>query len=246
MKLPDHIQSGEAFLALVHDLPDLYVFAKDPEGRFLLCNPALLKALGLHNESDIIGRTDYDLFDRSLAHRYRAEDREVLRSSQAVRNRVWFVPAPDGHLRWFVSSKYPMLDRNGGVVGVIGAMRDVEKSGQVLGPYQEMAPVLTHISQHYAKTLTVSQLAGLVHRSVSQFERRFKALFGIGPMRYLTRVRLEQAARLLTETQDPIAIIALDCGFYDHSHFSKCFRKAYGQTPRAFRRAANVAERGLL
>lgn len=236
MKLPTDIRAIDAFLAIVRDLPDLYVFAKDRAGRFLLCNPALLKAIGLSSEGEILGRTDFDFFERGLAARYRQEDAKVMRSGEPVTNQVWFVPGPGGVLRWYVSSKYPLLGEDGEVAGVIGAMRDVSKTGQVLGPYQEMEPVLKEMSRRFAKSLTVAELAGLVHLSVSQFERRFKALFGLSPMQYLKRVRLDNAARMLTETAQAIAIIALDCGFYDHSHFGKAFRQAFGQSPREFRR----------
>lgn len=245
MQFPANIQSTDAFLAIVQDLPDLYVFAKDLKGRFLLCNPAMLRALGLRRESEILGQTDYDFFDRSLANRYRVEDQEVMQSGEAVTNRVWFVPGRDGHLRWFVSSKYPLKAVDGSVAGIIGAMRNVSETGQILGPYQAMEPVLTHMTLNYAKALTVRDLAARVHLSVSQFERRFKELFFVSPMRYLNRIRLEHAARQLTATGAPIAIIALDCGFYDHSHFSKRFRATYGQSPRQFRRDANVAGRGV-
>ena len=105
------------------------------------------------------------------------------------------------------------------VAGVIGAMRDVSKTGQVLGPYQEMEPVLKEMSRRFAKSLTVAELAGLVHLSVSQFERRFKALFGLSPMQYLKRVRLDNAARMLTETAQAIAIIALDCSVVNLNQF---------------------------
>jgi PAS domain S-box-containing protein len=245
MQLPDHIESAEAFLAIVRDLPDLYVFAKDVSGRFLLCNPALVKALGLQRESELLGRTDYDFFERNLANRYRVEDQEVMKSGQPVTNRVWFVPGRDGHLHWYVSSKYPLHASDGSVAGIMGAMRDVSKTGQVLGPYQAMEPVLNHINAKFADPLTVAELAGLVHLSVSQFERRFKQLFFVSPMKYLNRVRLEHAARLLTESTAAIAMIALDCGFYDHSHFTKRFRTVYGQPPSQYRREASSSARGV-
>jgi PAS domain S-box-containing protein len=245
MKLPDDIQTADAFLAIMRDLPDLYVFAKDGDGRFLLCNPALVKALGLSRENEILGKTDYDFFDRSLANRYRVEDQEVMQSAQAVTNPVWFVPGQDGHLRWYLASKYPLRKSDGSVAGIIGAMRDVSKTGLLLGPYQAMEPALTHMNTHFARALTVADLSGLVHLSVSQFERRFKQLFFATPMQYLNRLRLEQAARRLIESDAPIAIIALDCGFYDHSHFSKRFRSNYGESPRDFRRRQNVTGRGI-
>ena len=53
---------------------DLYVFSKDLEGKFTFFNNKLLSRLGVRSERDILGKTDYDFFDKKLADEYRAED----------------------------------------------------------------------------------------------------------------------------------------------------------------------------
>ncbi len=73
--------------------------------------------------------------------------------------------------------------------------------------------------------------------SKSTFKRTFTRLFEVSPGQYLLRVRLNAARRLLETTDKLISDIALECGFYDQSHFSRLFQRARGLTPGAYRRA---------
>lgn len=75
----------------------------------------------------------------------------------------------------------------------------------------------------------------MVHLSVSQFERRFRKVFQTSPLKHIMRVRIRAASVRLTTTNDTIAAIALDCGFYDHSHFTRNFRKVMGTSPKDYR-----------
>lgn len=231
--------------ALFNYLPETYFFGKDEEGRFVFANPALLEALGLNDERQILGRSDYDFFDPVLAERYREEDRLVMTTGEPLSDRVWLVPNRDGTLHWYVSSKQPLFDRDGAVIGIVGVMRDFDRAGSAVGPYQRISPVLAHVQSHYRESIEVKDLAGLIGVSVSTLERTFRDLFGITPLAYLTRVRLHAARRLLLETDLSINEIALETGFYDQSHFTKRFRSHFDRTPSAFRRErAAIRNRG--
>lgn len=68
------------------------------------------------------------------------------------------------------------------------------------------------------------------------FSRVFKESMGLSPINYIVRQRIERAKKLLTETDLPIADVALQSGFSCQSHFTTFFRKLVGLTPRSFRR----------
>lgn len=197
-------------------------------------NNALKKVLG-KTDSQIIGRSDDDFFSPELADSYRAEDREVMAGGKTITDRVWLVPDARGALNWFVSTKTPLKDRKGKAIGVAGAMQDVQKTGAVLGPYEQMSEVVKYVAEHYAQKVTVDQLAQLAHLSTSQFTRQFNRLFQMTPARYLTRIRINAACSLLTRTDLDLASIADRCGFHDASHFVKQFKKQMGQTPGEYR-----------
>jgi len=227
----------QVFVRLFDHLPAVYLFIKDAAGRFMYLNRAMSELMGI-DALAVVGQTDDAFFPPELADQYRAEDREVMAGRRTIPDRVWLVPDSTGTLRWFVSTKTPLLDRAGEAIGIAGAMQDVERSGAILGPYQQMSEVVRYVSDRYAEKITVDQLADLAHLSASQFTRRFRALFQMTPARYITRVRINAASRLLRHTDWGLTRIARETGFHDASHFVKQFKSVTGATPQKFRRAA--------
>lgn len=92
---------------------------------------------------------------------------------------------------------------------------------------------LTHGSASRCRWKDLASAAGL---SVSQFARRFKARTGSPPHRYLVRLRVDQAARLLRAGTMPIAQVAAACGFSHREHLTRVLRSHLGTTPAALRR----------
>ncbi|KAA5838270.1 helix-turn-helix transcriptional regulator [Saccharopolyspora hirsuta] len=85
--------------------------------------------------------------------------------------------------------------------------------------------------------LPLADLAAVAGLSVSQFARRFKARTGMPPHRYLVRLRLEQACRLLRTSAQPIAEIAVASGFSHQEHLTRVMRARLGTTPAEVRRS---------
>jgi len=230
------IDPSNPLLELFEHLPDVYFFLKTADSEFVRVNRAMYRKLLLDSDEPMIGKTDRDFYPRELAERYIAEDQRVMRSRKPLLNQVWLVPTAEGQLRWYISSKMPVFDRKGKVIGIVGAMRDYERAGAVLEPYQEMNGVIQYVDEHYADRITTDDLAHVVHLSVSQFERRFKKLFQMTPMMYVERVRINVACEKLVKTHEPIAAIAQACGYFDQSYFTRRFRRVMRTTPSRYRR----------
>lgn len=109
---------------------------------------------------------------------------------------------------------------------------DGESEG--LPPYH-LKKVKAFIEEHLDENLTLSELAGVVNISKYYFSRLFKQSVGVSPYRYLMQQRIEEAKRLLSQTDWPIAQIALRTGFGSQSHLSKTFKKFTGISPSAYR-----------
>lgn len=240
----DKLTSPDQLLDLLNYLPASYFFAKDLEGRFVHVNQALIEVLGLKNESEVIGKTDHDLFPQEVADQYRREDKAVIESGRPHNEHVCAVPNSSGILRWYVETKIPLIDASGKTFGVAGIMYDLEKAGAMLEPYERLNAAITHMTNHYAEKITVEQLAGLSHLSVSQFKRVFKQLFHITPSLYVRRVRINAACVLLRETAHSIEAIAEQTGHYDASHFARQFRAQMHMSPGEFREqnSSSIAE----
>lgn len=218
-------------------LPEVYFYVKDSESRFVAANEPVYSMCGLTSEEQMIGRTDFDFFPRHLADRYVNEDRQVMQNRTALPNQVWLVPNHVGQLKWFISTKIPLIGTDQQAIGLAGTMRDFERAESVVQPYQELEEVLAYVLNNFAEKIEVRKLAALVHLSVSQFDRKFKSLFQMTPQQYILRVRINAACQALTSGNETVAQIALRTGFYDQSYFTKQFRKHMGMTPLAYRKA---------
>lgn len=110
--------------ALMDNLPDpLYV--KDREGRYVSVNAAKLRALGTASLHDVLGKTALDYFPLPAAREYHEEDLELMQRGIAKRNVLHDVMTPDGQQFSELSSKAPLRDASGAVVGLVGISRDV-------------------------------------------------------------------------------------------------------------------------
>ncbi|MGC1272166.1 MAG: AraC family transcriptional regulator [Planctomycetaceae bacterium] len=228
---------------LFESLPEVCFYAKDADNRLVKANQALIRLRGATSERELIGKSDFDLHPRHLAERYVAEDRRVMGLRRPLPNQVWLIPGEMGGMTWYLSSKTPLFGRDGRAIGVAGMFRDLRKFETEYRPYQAMDAVLRRVLENYSQPIAIPDLAASVGLSVSQFDRRFKALFGMTPREYVLRVRVDAAIHLLVTTDLSVARIALDCGFYDQSSFGKQFRKRTGVTPAEYRRRYVMSDR---
>jgi AraC-like DNA-binding protein len=99
-----------------------------------------------------------------------------------------------------------------------------------------IGPALALIHERPEEAWTVEMLAAKVGLSRSPFTVRFTRLVGESPQAYITRVRMQRAARLLREHDASLGQIALKVGYESESSFSKAFKRQYQKTPGQFRR----------
>jgi AraC family transcriptional regulator len=102
---------------------------------------------------------------------------------------------------------------------------------------RELAEVRDLMASRLAEPLPLADLAAVTGLSVSQFTRRFKAATGQTPHRFLVRLRVDAAGRLLRAGDLPIAEVAVNCGFSHQEHLTRVMRAQLGTTPAALRRA---------
>ena len=125
---------------LLHTLLDNvreYVFVKDTKGRYLLSNRANLDILRAATLEEIVGKTDYDIFPSELAAQYRADDEAVIEMGEPLINREESILGPDGKLRWHLTTKVPLRNDEGEIVGLLGLSRDITRRKQTLTSLQE-------------------------------------------------------------------------------------------------------------
>ena len=92
-----------------------------------------------------------------------------------------------------------------------------------------------YVDQHYGEDLSLSEMAAKFYISRHQISRLFKQVVGMNYLDYVLSVRMKEAARRLTFTDERLYEIAQAVGFDEPSYFSNVFKKTYGLSPRAYR-----------
>jgi AraC-like DNA-binding protein len=227
---------AQSVMALFDSLPNTAFYAKDFQSRFIRMNQLCLDINGASREEEVLGKTDRDFSPPVMAEAYLAEDRRVMDQEKPVIGQVWLV----FHLRrlphWYVSTKVPLFDPRGRVIGLAGAMYGITEPDERARYFRELYPVITHIEEHFAERISMARMAALAGLSSTHFNRRFQQLLRMTPMTYLHTVRVQSARRLLSSTQQPLADIAAETGYTDQSHFTRSFRQTTGMTPAEYRK----------
>jgi len=147
----------ERFLVdtLMEYVPD-FIYFKDAESRFLRINRAMTRWLRLGDPAEAVGKTDSDLFTPEHAAQARKDEQEIIRTGRPVLNQEEKETWPDRRVTWVSTTKMPLRDAAGRVIGTFGLSRDIterkaaqialEKSQESFQRIFSLAPVAISIS----------------------------------------------------------------------------------------------------
>ena len=105
---------------------------------------------------------------------------------------------------------------------------------------KRLAKVLEQLFNAPQQAWNMDALAALAAMSRANFMRVFQQKIGMAPGKFLTQLRLQEAALLLNKTQKNILSVALEVGYQSEAHFSKAFKALYGMTPSQYRKSEQV------
>ncbi len=229
------IVRGADWLQLFQLLPDVSFFVKDAQSRFVAMNRCGCEFCGVTKEKDVLGKTDFDFMPRRRAMEYIRDDREVIRTGKPIVGKIESAPEMEGSPRLVITCKIPLHDESGRVIGVAGFSRLTDQVREKPA-IERVGRLIERMHRDLRNITSTKQLAKMAGLSVSQLDRTFLRQIGTSPHKYLVKVRMEAACRVLAETNRTIASIAHEFGFHDHAHFSRTFHSQYGITPTTYRR----------
>jgi PAS domain S-box-containing protein len=109
---------------VIDNIPD-QIFVRDRDCRFLLNNLSDARVMGVTDPESLVGMGDEDFYPADLAARYQADDRHVMDSGEAMINHEEPSITSDGQTHWLLTTKVPLRDGQGGVIGLVGIARDI-------------------------------------------------------------------------------------------------------------------------
>jgi PAS domain S-box-containing protein len=117
-------QERDLLRTLIDTLPD-YIFVKDAEARFVNSNAAHNRICGVERAEDLIGKTAFDVFPAHLAGQFHADDMNVIQSGQPLINVERTSINAEGGERRMLTTKVPLRDKVGNIIGLVGVSRDI-------------------------------------------------------------------------------------------------------------------------
>lgn len=124
-EIQEKLHSERRLLRAIIDNLSTAIYAKDLEGRKILANRADMDNAGVKTEQELLGKTDFDMFPRHIAEQFWQDDLRVLKHGESIIDREELLAESNGEERWLRTSKLPLRDEEGRIVGLVGFGEDI-------------------------------------------------------------------------------------------------------------------------
>lgn len=147
------------------------IYFKDRRCRLLRVSRQMAINLGVSSPDDVVGKTDIDLFGGTFGHRTFLEDLRIMEADEPMTGFVESRLLDDGGLNWTLTTKVPMHDADGGVIGLVGITREINELKQTELNLQHLAThdVLSGLPNRFLMMDRLSQTLARAGRQRSSF-----------------------------------------------------------------------------
>ncbi|HVZ65651.1 MAG TPA: PAS domain S-box protein [Lacunisphaera sp.] len=111
-------------MGLLNSIPD-NIYCKDRDSRFLVISRSLAERFGLKDPAEAIGKTDFDFFKEEHARQAFADEQRIVATGEPLLGRVEKETWSDGRVSWGLTTKTPLLDQAGRIIGTCGITKDI-------------------------------------------------------------------------------------------------------------------------
>ncbi len=145
--------------ALLDTIPDR-VFFKDQAGRFVRINAAIATRFKLQRPEDVVGHSDFDFFLPEHAEKAYFDEQEIIRTGEPMEDRIERELMPDGSVRWALTTKVPLRDPSGRIVGTMGISRDITRLKEMEDALAAERNLLRSVIENIPDPIFVKDTAG--------------------------------------------------------------------------------------
>ena len=228
--------SMQLFCTLLENAPNISLVVKNAEGRIIHTNRYNADVSCWRSADDMLGYTSEELYPPDQAAVYANRDREVMETGEPIVERVYgFVADRSSDLNCVTVR--PVVSVDGKRIGTATVYWRAQQKMRTANWYDPIRKAIVYLNDHYSENISVTKLAKIAHYSPAQFRRLFHTLTQMSPSDYIVNVRVNAAKTLLGTTDSRISDIAVDVGFFDHSHFIRTFERIVGLAPAKYRKA---------
>ena len=111
---------------LIDNIPDV-IYIKDIDCRKVIANTADVRNIGFKEETEVLGKTDIELFPGPIGERGYTDDKKLINSGEAIIEREEDFLGKNGERCWLQTTKIPLRDKDGKITGLVGIGRDITK-----------------------------------------------------------------------------------------------------------------------
>ena len=215
--------------------PGVMFCAKSADLTYLLVNQAFADRTFMASPGEVIGKRAHDVFPAELADSYENQDRLVLTTGRMLTNELEAVTGKNGEVGWHLTSKSRWNNPDGTAAGLVSITVDLRTPFSAAAPHASLLLAVNEARLRFHERVTVAEMATAAGLSVTQLERLANRVLGLSPKQLVMRFRLEEALRLLDTSSMSLGEIALACGYYDQSSFTRHFKRVVGWSPSGWR-----------
>ncbi|WP_309398123.1 AraC family transcriptional regulator [Cerasicoccus maritimus] len=231
------VDALDTVMSLFNAVPDVLFWFKDRELRIQRLNRAFADRVKLQN-NEIIGKTDADLYFPEMARVFIADDKQVMRTGHPIWRKVELLTNRWGGVEWRSTTKLPVFNNSGEIVGTTGISQPLTESTELLPPeYRAFSHIIEYCRAKLSEGVDVEQMANHTGMSLATLTRRFRKHLQISPGEFLSQLRLSRACQLLGDSPLNVTEIALECGYESPAAFSRAFRRQMQQSPRDYQQS---------
>ena len=231
---------------LLNTLMDYFphnIYFKDDESRFIRINKAMARYFEISDPREAIGKTDLDYFSDEHGLQALADEKEILRTGQGIVNKIEKETWPDGRATWCSSTKLPLLDDAGEIVGTFGISQDITvqmQAAEALRVAKEAAEAASRAKSTFLANMS-HEIRTPLNAVIGMTELVLKSQLSPQQREYLSTVR-DSGEALLTVINDILDFSKIEAEKLVLERERFHFRESLGDTLKSFAlRAINRA-----